>query len=682
MADPEFIPAQPPSVEAPFPLIEGIADPLGLATQALAKLQTHGLSGLVEVTGIEDGNSQIILFPEQAVARPPENVVSLDLHRLRRQSGDTPEDHSLTYSVHEDAALEGIVEELAESGLGFIPASARTSKPERKSEIKQQIRLSPAARLALIKRAQEGEESAMERLCLHTVPLVMKLAGKIGVKLSFDEKYQAGLSALPRAVLRYDPTVGANWYTFAAHRIIGAILDAARDELPIAKSADNRLKEIAKINDPEERQQLIHDWATHKNENERLAGVTSLINEDGSLQLNAVSIDGLFRHTEDPDADPYSVLETATSSDPYEEVAQKAHRQELQSLIMQLPENQQIVLTNYYDVLGKASPEDGTTLKAIGAKLGVSESRACQLHTTALGNLRILLRGGEIPVPKKKHRLEALNTRAPSENPLRFLERVYNSIAEYESAELSEEEAATVIESLPPDWKHRNVILQGKRYTLLQLPLRQAPPNVDLKDYQTETNRRKVGWRGSTLTILADGVTVSDLRLIMETQKRFKNTDAFPVNDELLSKFKGAEKELEIIAAMYIPNGQLALQFNIERSTVRTHIYNAMQRIDTNSAAHLAVIAAFGGLIPLNKVPADQTKKLTDREIEVLRDHYALSYEEGAQKMLIARNTFRVHWHSILSKTGAFTQVQAVLMAIKDDLIITPDLPDDRRPRA
>jgi RNA polymerase sigma factor for flagellar operon FliA len=53
--------------------------------------------------------------------------------------------------------------------------------------------------------------------------------------------------------------------------------------------------------------------------------------------------------------------------------------------ISALPDRERTVLTLYY--------YEGLNLSEIGDILGVTESRACQIHTKAVGHLRQRLRG-------------------------------------------------------------------------------------------------------------------------------------------------------------------------------------------------------------------------------------------------------------------------------------------------
>ena len=71
-------------------------------------------------------------------------------------------------------------------------------------------------------------------------------------------------------------------------------------------------------------------------------------------------------------------------ADPLQETESGALRLAVADAIGNLPERERLVMSMYYD--------DELNLKEIGAVLGISESRVCQLHGQALVRLRARLR--------------------------------------------------------------------------------------------------------------------------------------------------------------------------------------------------------------------------------------------------------------------------------------------------
>jgi RNA polymerase sigma factor for flagellar operon FliA len=90
--------------------------------------------------------------------------------------------------------------------------------------------------------------------------------------------------------------------------------------------------------------------------------------------------------TGDERGEKRSLLDTladAASSDPAAELEGQEMRGMLAAAINSLTEREKIVVTLYYF--------EGLTLAEIGEILGVTESRVCQIHTKAVGQLRLNL---------------------------------------------------------------------------------------------------------------------------------------------------------------------------------------------------------------------------------------------------------------------------------------------------
>ena len=75
---------------------------------------------------------------------------------------------------------------------------------------------------------------------------------------------------------------------------------------------------------------------------------------------------------------------SVAAADPLLEAESGALRVAVAEAIAGLPERERLVMSMYYD--------DELNLKEVGAVLGISESRVCQLHGQALVRLRARLR--------------------------------------------------------------------------------------------------------------------------------------------------------------------------------------------------------------------------------------------------------------------------------------------------
>jgi RNA polymerase sigma factor for flagellar operon FliA len=204
------------------------------------------------------------------------------------------------------------------------------------------------------------------------------LAGRLPPQVEVEDLVQAGMLGLLEAAAHFTSDRGASFETYAGIRIRGAMLDALRklDWAPRsvhrkARAAAQALREVenelggeadestvaARLGVPvAEYQRIVRDAAAC-----RLLSLEDMTTPDGVV-------------VEVP-ADP--------SADPFADVTDDAMRDALVAAIDRLPERERLVMSLYY--------EQELNLKEIGAVLGVTESRVCQLHGQALGRLRTKL---------------------------------------------------------------------------------------------------------------------------------------------------------------------------------------------------------------------------------------------------------------------------------------------------
>jgi len=198
---------------------------------------------------------------------------------------------------------------------------------------------------------------------------------------SQDDLYGCAVIGLVDALEKFDPGRGRPFEPYALMRIKGAILDALRrvDWLPRAvRQNETRLREaMARIEmregrsatDEELRSQLgvsqteLEDLYTATNVS-AVQSLDQMISELGDLRCSGPSADNSF-------------------NDPEHQAENSQVRRILQDAIAELADNEKTVISLYYF--------EDMTLKEIGKTLGVSESRACQLHTKAILKLQAKL---------------------------------------------------------------------------------------------------------------------------------------------------------------------------------------------------------------------------------------------------------------------------------------------------
>lgn len=212
-----------------------------------------------------------------------------------------------------------------------------------------------------------GHAELVKRIAYH-------LAGRLPPSVEVDDLIQAGMIGLLEAAAHYASDRGASFETYAGIRIRGAMIDALRkqDWAPRsvhrkARAAATAIREIEARAGREARDtEIAEAMGIGLDEYHRV------LQDSLACQLSSI----------DEGGDATDVADRA--ADPLRETEGGALRAAVADAIAGLPERERLVMSMYYD--------DELNLKEIGAVLGISESRVCQLHGQALVRLRSRLR--------------------------------------------------------------------------------------------------------------------------------------------------------------------------------------------------------------------------------------------------------------------------------------------------
>lgn len=233
-----------------------------------------------------------------------------------------------------------------------------------------------------------------DQLVQRFAPLVKRIAYHLMARLpssvQVDDLVQNGMMGLLDAINRFEAGLGAQFETYAAQRIRGAMLDGLRenDWLPRGLRRDFRRIEVAVS-------KLEQEFGRVPSENELAAALgMSLTEYQKMLQdvrghqlisfedmVDEGEDDFLERHLTDNKTEPLKILED-----------ESLHRLLAQG-IESLPEREKLMMALYY--------EQDLNLREIGEVMGVTESRVCQLHSQAVARLRVRILG-EGGLKKKK----------------------------------------------------------------------------------------------------------------------------------------------------------------------------------------------------------------------------------------------------------------------------------------
>jgi len=225
-----------------------------------------------------------------------------------------------------------------------------------------------------------------DQLVQRFAPLVKRIAYHLMARLpssvQVDDLVQNGMLGLLDAISRFETGFGAQFETYAAQRIRGAMLDGLRenDWLPRSLRRDFRRVEAAIS-------QLEQQNGRAPSEGELAAALDLSLAEYQKMLQDArghqliyfedmvedAGEDFLDRHITDEKSDPLHLLE------------EQKLNQSLVEGIQALPEREKLMMALYY--------EQDLNLREIGEVMGVTESRVCQLHSQAVSRLRVRLFG-------------------------------------------------------------------------------------------------------------------------------------------------------------------------------------------------------------------------------------------------------------------------------------------------
>jgi RNA polymerase sigma factor for flagellar operon FliA len=273
--------------------------------------------------------------------------------------------------------------------MSKAPASGQRRRPARRAVTKTADAESTELDRLWTEFKERAEQSARERLILHYAPLVKYVVGRLAANLPHTveraDLVSYGMFGLMDALDKFDRTREVKFETYAIPRIKGAIIDELRAMDWVPRSIRFKAREVEKaysgLESKLRRAPTDGEVAGHLGIS--LSELHEVVN-----QISFVSVMALDEmvSTGDERGEKRSLLDTladAASSDPAAELEGQEMRGMLAAAINSLTEREKIVVTLYYF--------EGLTLAEIGEILGVTESRVCQIHTKAVGQLRLNL---------------------------------------------------------------------------------------------------------------------------------------------------------------------------------------------------------------------------------------------------------------------------------------------------
>ncbi|AXK71200.1 RNA polymerase sigma factor FliA [Lysobacter sp. TY2-98] len=201
------------------------------------------------------------------------------------------------------------------------------------------------------------------------------LAARLPASVEVDDLIQAGMLGLIEAAKNFQADQGAAFETYASIRIRGSMIDEIRRGDWVPRSVHRRYRDVVAATRQVEQ---ANGRAANSAEIAEVLGVSV---DDYHHMLEDASrgqLLSLDEQMEDFDGEPR--LAASCNVTPARELEHTVFRQALGEAIGNLPEREQLVLSLYY--------EQEMNLREIGAVLGISESRVCQIHGQAMLRLR------------------------------------------------------------------------------------------------------------------------------------------------------------------------------------------------------------------------------------------------------------------------------------------------------
>jgi RNA polymerase sigma factor for flagellar operon FliA len=199
------------------------------------------------------------------------------------------------------------------------------------------------------------------------------LMARLPANVDVDDLIQSGMVGLLEAAMNYTGGGTASFETFATPRIRGAMLDELRRGDWAPRSVRRKVRQMTEVTCQVERDT---GGTASKAEVMRRMGIDTheyerILSDAAQARILSLPLD----------ADEGGAKISATAADSPESGFEGAGlRQALADAIAGLPEREQQVIALYYD--------QEFNLREIGAVLGVSESRVCQIHGQAIIRLR------------------------------------------------------------------------------------------------------------------------------------------------------------------------------------------------------------------------------------------------------------------------------------------------------
>jgi RNA polymerase sigma factor FliA len=229
------------------------------------------------------------------------------------------------------------------------------------------------------------DRDTIHQLVLSLLPLVKRVAlqmrERLPMHVELDDLISTGVLGLMDAVQKFDDSKQVKLEQYARHRIRGAILDGLRGLDAASRDMRRKNKHAEGVY-----RRLEARLGHAPNDQEMAGGLGISLSRwyKTVLELTSLGVDWLRPLASvGTQESAFSIEDTFPDDNEgyqFEACYRREQRELLQRALGRIPERERQVVELYY--------QQELTMREIGERLGIDESRVSQLHSSALGRLR------------------------------------------------------------------------------------------------------------------------------------------------------------------------------------------------------------------------------------------------------------------------------------------------------
>ena len=232
-------------------------------------------------------------------------------------------------------------------------------------------------------RYHAGEEGVRDDLILAYMPLVRSIARKIKDGLpsnvEFDDLVSYGTFGLIDAIDKFDPQRGFKFETYAVSRIRGGAIDGLRQMEWTPRNIYSQAREVDQA--ASSLTSILQRPPTDREVAVELGWDTTKVSQARSRPSKVLSLDEPMNSKASQGDEPLTLSDILPDQASLQgSLEMEDLQQAMASAIHELTEKEQMVLVLYY--------LEHLKFSEISEMIGVSESRICQIHMSAIDSIR------------------------------------------------------------------------------------------------------------------------------------------------------------------------------------------------------------------------------------------------------------------------------------------------------